>query len=150
MKLRTTITGTGLGALLRVIGCGAMTVFASAAISACSGSTPSAATAASSAASSASSVIAGSTPTPNSTINFSANAGATPTGTPATGAPAESPTTQTPSPAQVTAAQPTVAPNTGGGGTAGLQDATLFIIGGAAVVAGAGGIAYHRRATRNR
>jgi hypothetical protein len=43
-----------------------------------------------------------------------------------------------------------VAPATGGGGTAGIQDATLFIIGGAAVVAGAGGIAYHRRATRNR
>ncbi|HXZ71027.1 MAG TPA: hypothetical protein VEH31_09200 [Streptosporangiaceae bacterium] len=50
----------------------------------------------------------------------------------------------------MTAAQPTVAPNTGGGGTAGLQDATLFIIGGAAVLAGAGGIAYHRRATRSR
>ena len=39
---------------------------------------------------------------------------------------------------------------TGGGGTAGLQDATLFIIGGAAIVAGAGGIAYRRRAARNR
>ena len=44
----------------------------------------------------------------------------------------------------------TAAPATGGGGTAGLQDATLFIIGGAAIVAGAGGIAYRRRATRNR
>jgi hypothetical protein len=43
-----------------------------------------------------------------------------------------------------------VAPATGGGGTAGIPDATLFIIGGAAIVAGAGGIAYRRRATRNR
>ena len=142
MKLRTTIAGTGPGALLRVIGCGAMAVFASAAISACTGSTPS------SEASSASSLAAGSSPTPNSTINFSANAGTTPSGTPT---PSCTPTASpTPSAAQVTAQQPSAAPQTGGGGTAGLQDTTLFIIGGAAVLAGAGGIAYHRRATRSR
>jgi hypothetical protein len=46
--------------------------------------------------------------------------------------------------------QTNIAPETGGGGTAGLQHTTLFIIGGAAVLAGAGGIAYHRRATRSR
>jgi hypothetical protein len=142
MKLRTTIAGTGLGALLRVIGCGAMAIFASAAISACTGSTPSA-----SSSSSAASLAAGNSPTPNSTINFSANAGTTP---PTTAA--ESPTgTASPSPAAVTpSTQTNIAPATGGGGTAGLQDTTLFIIGGAAVLAGAGGIAYHRRATRSR
>lgn len=141
MKLRTTIAGTGPGALLRVIGCGAMAVFASAAISACTGSTPS------SAASSASSLAAGSSPTPNSTINFSANAGTTPAST----AEASPTATASPSPAAVApTTQTNIAPATGGGGTAGLQDATLFIIGGAAVLAGAGGIAYHRRATRSR
>jgi hypothetical protein len=141
MKLRTTIGGTGPGALLRVIGCGAMAVFASAAISACTGSTPS------SAASSASSLAAGSSPTPNSTINFSANAGTTPAST----AEASPTASASPSPAAVApTTQTNIAPATGGGGTAGLQDATLFIIGGAAVLAGAGGIAYHRRATRSR
>jgi hypothetical protein len=141
MKLRTTIAGTGPGALLRVIGCGAMAVFASAAISACTGSTPS------SAASSASSLAAGSSPTPNSTINFSANAGTTPAST----AEASPTASASPSPAAVApTTQTNIAPATGGGGTAGLQDATLFIIGGAAVLAGAGGIAYHRRATRSR
>ena len=141
MKLRTTIAGTGPGALLRVIGCGAMAVFASAAISACTGSTPS------SEASSASSLAAGSSPTPNSTINFSANAGTTPASAAET-----SPTASaSPTPAAVApTTQTNIAPATGGGGTAGLQDTTLFIIGGAAVLAGAGGIAYHRRATRSR
>ena len=139
MKLRTTIAGTGPGALLRVIGCGAMAVFASAAISACTGSTPS------SAASSASSLAAGSSPTPNSTINFSANAGNTPAST-AEASPAASPSPTVVAPTT----QTNIAPATGGGGTAGLQDTTLFVIGGAAVLAGAGGIAYHRRATRSR
>jgi hypothetical protein len=142
MKLRTTIAGTGPGALVRVIGCGAMAIFASAAISACTGSTPSP-----SSSSSAASLAAGNSPTPNSTINFSANAGTTPATTAA-----ESPTgSASPSAAAVApSTQTNVAPATGGGGTAGLQDATLFIIGGAAVLAGAGGIAYHRRATRSR
>ena len=141
MKLRTTIAGTGPGALLRVIGCGAMAVFASAAISACTGSTPS------SEASSASSLAAGSSPTPNSTINFSANAGTTP----ASAAEASPTASASPSPAAVApTTQTNIAPATGGGGTAGLQDTTLFIIGGATVLAGAGGIAYHRRATRSR
>jgi len=144
MKLRTTIAGTGPGALLRVVGCGAMAIFASAAISACSGSTPAAS---SSAASSAASLAAGNSPTPDSTINFTANAGTTPATTAAespAGTASTSPTTVAPS------TQTNIAPATGGGGTAGLQDTMLFIIGGAAVLAGAGGIAYHRRATRSR
>jgi hypothetical protein len=141
MKLRTTIAGTGRGALLRVIGCGAITIFASAAISACTGSTPTA----SSTSSPASSLAAGNSPAPDSTINFSANAGTTPAST------AEASPTASPSPTVVApTTQTNIAPATGGGGTAGLQDTTLFIIGGAAVLAGAGGIAYHRRATRSR
>ncbi|MGO9083160.1 MAG: hypothetical protein ACLQDY_29725 [Streptosporangiaceae bacterium] len=45
---------------------------------------------------------------------------------------------------------PTAAPQTGGGGTAGLQDAPLLGLGVAAMVAGAGGIAYRRKVLRNR
>jgi hypothetical protein len=43
---------------------------------------------------------------------------------------------------------PVAAPETGGGGTAGLQDGLLFGVGGAAVLAGLGALAYRRRVTR--
>jgi hypothetical protein len=43
---------------------------------------------------------------------------------------------------------PTAPPQTGGGGTAGLQDSLLFGIGGAAVLAGLGSLAYRRRLAR--
>jgi hypothetical protein len=39
---------------------------------------------------------------------------------------------------------------TGGGGTAGFQDAGLAVVGGAAIVAGLGSIAYRRRMTKRR
>jgi hypothetical protein len=42
------------------------------------------------------------------------------------------------------------APATGGGGTAGLQDLTLFALGGAALLAGAGSLVYRRKVIRNR
>jgi hypothetical protein len=45
---------------------------------------------------------------------------------------------------------PSGAPGAGGGGTAGLQDGLLFVAGAAAILAGAGGILYRRRLTRNR
>jgi hypothetical protein len=45
---------------------------------------------------------------------------------------------------------PTAAPVTGGGGTAGLQDGLLFVLGTAAILAGAGSIIYRRRFTRHR
>jgi hypothetical protein len=41
-------------------------------------------------------------------------------------------------------------PQTGGGGTAGLQDVTLFGAGGAAILAGFASLAYRRRLTRKR
>lgn len=46
------------------------------------------------------------------------------------------------------ATYPTAAPQTGGGGTAGLQDGLLFGIGGAAILAGLGSLAYRRRLAR--
>lgn len=42
------------------------------------------------------------------------------------------------------------APATGGGGTAGFQDALLLGLGVAALLAGAGNLAYRRRLTRKR
>jgi hypothetical protein len=44
----------------------------------------------------------------------------------------------------------TAAPQTGGGGTAGLQDGSLFALGGAAILAGAGSLGYRKLRTRNR
>lgn len=58
-------------------------------------------------------------------------------------------TTILPSPTRSSApAYPTAAPETGGGGTAGLQDASVFGIGGIAVLAGFGSLAYRRRLAR--
>jgi hypothetical protein len=45
---------------------------------------------------------------------------------------------------------PYAAPATGGGGTAGFQDALLLGLGVAALLAGAGNLAYRRRLTRKR
>ena len=45
---------------------------------------------------------------------------------------------------------PSAAPATGGGGTAGFQDALLLGLGVAALLAGAGSLAYRRRLTRKR
>jgi len=67
-----------------------------------------------------------------------------PTQTAATGTPTpHASATVSPSPAY-----PTAAPETGGGGTAGLQDGLLFGAGGAAVFAGLGTLAYRRRLRR--
>jgi hypothetical protein len=48
----------------------------------------------------------------------------------------------------VTHTQYPLAPETGGGGTAGLQDGLLLGVGGVAVLAGLASLAYRRRATR--
>jgi hypothetical protein len=45
---------------------------------------------------------------------------------------------------------PTAAPATGGGGTAGFQDALPFGLGGAAILAGAASLAYRRKIIKNR
>jgi hypothetical protein len=53
-------------------------------------------------------------------------------------------------PTHTARAVPSGAPQTGGGGTAGLQDGTLFGIGGLAIAAGLASLAYRRRLTRTR
>ena len=75
------------------------------------------------------------TPTPTSTI--------TPTPSPSV-TPSPTPTVTYYSP------YPTAAPVTGGGGTAGFQDAGLAVLGGGAILAGAGSIIYRRHTTRKR
>jgi hypothetical protein len=70
------------------------------------------------------------------------------TSAPAT--PTSAPATHTSAPATHTSAPafPTAPPETGGGGTAGLQDGLLFGAGGGAVLIGLGTLAYRRRLAR--
>jgi hypothetical protein len=126
MKMRATIAGTGLPARLTA-GC-AVTILASLSVAACSGSLPSETLPSASG--------AASTTTPSGTATTTTTATATATAT----------ATVTPSATPVV----TAAPDTGGGGTAGLQDAPLLGLGAAAIAAGAGAVAYRRRALRNR
>jgi LPXTG-motif cell wall-anchored protein len=129
MKVRATIAGAGLSAMLSVLGCGAMTIFVSAAVSACSGpstSTPDAA-------STTTTFSEATSPNPGVTTQ-------TVTASPATATPTSNPT----------ASPVTAAPATGGGGTAGTQDAVLFFIGGVAVLAGGASLAYRRKVNKNR
>ena len=159
MKVRTTIAGTALRARLTAVCWGALTLVAPVAVSACSGSsstptvptfTPSVTisgtvTAPASGGNTASSAVTASSTstTASSTPGVSSNS-ATPTPTPTVTktvtAPATSSTTEV----------PTAAPVTGGGGTAGLQDALLLVLGAAAILAGAGSIVYRRRLNRDR
>jgi hypothetical protein len=82
-----------------------------------------------------------------------AHTAATPTTTPTT-----TPTVAPPSPTVTPTVVPTVPvttvptapPATGGGGTAGLQDAVLFGIGGAALLVGSGSIVYRLKSNKQR
>jgi hypothetical protein len=154
MKVRTTIAGTAFRARLTAVCWGALTLLAPVAVSACSGST--------------------STPTvptftPSVTISGTVTAPASGASTPASGAtsshttaPATPGVTSTATPIATvtetvtapatssTSYVPTAAPVTGGGGTAGLQDGLLFVLGAAAIMAGAGSIIYRWRLTRRR
>jgi hypothetical protein len=155
MKARTALAWTAHRFRLTVTA-GLATVFACVALSACtSGSTPSGsvtvfppsasgATATSTASASATSTASATatssaTPTETATATPTATVTATPTDT-VTASPSPSPTYSSP--------YPTSAPITGGGGTAGFQDAGIAVLGGAAIVAGFGSIAYRRRMTR--
>ncbi len=164
MKVRT-IAGTALGARLTVLCWGVLTLLAPVAVSACSpssSSTPSStfttkvvtntapATGSATAPAAAHSTPAGGTASP-----VTPGVTATSTVTQTTGPTATSTVTQTTGPTPTatvtqTASVPAAPPVTGGGGTAGLQDGLLFGAGAAAILAGAGSIAYRRRVTRRR
>ena len=147
MRVRITSARPASSPRLAVLGCAALMVLVALAVSACTGS-PS---------SSAPSIL----PPPGSTTasspatgtaNASADASASTT-TPATHTTTPTPHTTTVSPSPVpttTYYYPTGAPQTGGGGTAGLQDGLVFVLGGAAIAAGLGSLAYRRKFTRRR
>jgi hypothetical protein len=144
MKVRTTIAGTAFRARLTALCWGALTILAPVAVSACSGS------------SSTPTVPSFSPTLTTGTATVSASDGTTSSGTPgvtstATVTPVATVTqTVTVPAATATSFVPTAAPVTGGGGTAGLQDGLLFVLGAAAILAGAGSIIYRRRFTRRR
>ncbi len=150
MKVRTTTAGAARRARLTALSWGALTLLAPVAVSACSGS------------SSTSTVP---TFTPSVTISGTITAPASGATTPSSGQTTAASTSSASSTATpvatvtetVTAPAtsstiyvPTAAPVTGGGGTAGLQDGLLFVLGTAAILAGAGSIVYRRWLTRRR
>jgi hypothetical protein len=144
MEARTAIAWTAHRVRLTAVGWGFTTVLACVALSACtSGSTPPAVF---------TPAVTG-TPSVSVSPSPSASASVSPSPSPSpsdTSSPSPEPSaTPTPSPV-VTTPFPTVAPVTGGGGTAGFQDAGLAVLGGTAIAAGLGSIAYRRRMTRNR
>ena len=157
MRARTAIAWTSHRVRLTAVGWGLTTMLACVALSACtSGSPPvtvlsptaggsggvsSTATSTASAGAS-SSTSAGESANAAESSSESASGSASP---PASESPSPEPS-PSPSPSPV----PTGAPVTGGGGTAGFQDAGLAVLGGAAIVAGLGSIAYRRRITKNR
>ena len=162
MKVQTTIAGTALRARLTALCWGALTLLAPVAVSACSGSsstptvptfTPSVTISGTATGSATAPASSGSTPSSGTTASSSTSASGTPGVTSSPTATATATVTRTataPATASSTSQIPTVAPAAGGGGTAGLQDALLFGLGGAAILAGAGSIAYRRRLTRRR
>jgi hypothetical protein len=145
MRARTAIEWTAHRVRLTAVGWGLTSVLACVAVSACTSASGSASTV----------VLSPGTHSPV-TVVVSAN-DSTSTTPPPTPTPTVTPTptpsvivsvSVSPSPYYTT--YPTAAPVTGGGGTAGFQDAGLVVLGGAAILAGAGSIVYRRRKTRNR
>ena len=144
MKARTAIAWTAHRVRLTAVGWGLTTVLACVALSACtSSSTPPAVFTPAVTGSSSVSV------SPSPSASASASPSASPSPSDSSSPSPEPSASPSPSPV-VTTAFPTVAPVTGGGGTAGFQDAGLAVLGGLAIAAGLGSIAYRRRMTRNR
>ena len=153
MKVRITSARPASSPRLAVLGCATLMVLVAVAVSACTGA-PSSSVPSIFSPSGPSSGSSSSSGTATSTASASASASTThPTTTPSTHATTPTPTTTTVSPSPVpstTYFYPTGAPATGGGGTAGLQDGLVFVLGGAAIAAGLGSFAYRRKFTRRR
>jgi len=154
MKVRIT-AGPASSPRLAVLGCATLMVLIATAVSACTGS-PSSSVPAIFSPSGSSSASSSSSGTATSTTSASASASAStthPTTTPSTHTTTPTPATTTVSPSPVpstTYHYPTGAPATGGGGTAGLQDGLVFVLGCAAIAAGIGSLVYRRKFTRRR
>ena len=153
MKVRITSARPASSPRLAVLGCAALMVLVATAVSACTGS-PSSSVPAIFSPSGSSTASSSSSGTATASASASASASTThPTTTPSTHTTTPTPATTTVSPSPVpttTYYYPTGAPQTGGGGTAGLQDGLVFVLGGAAIAAGLGSLAYRRKFTRRR
>jgi hypothetical protein len=153
MKARITIPGTAGSVRLTVLSCATLVVVVSA-VTACTGPSSSSVPAIFSSPGSSAHATTG-TSTSTSTESGSATT-ATSTGTPTPTHTTTTPTPTTTSPSAqpptptTTTYYPTTAPQTGGGGTAGLQDGLVIGLGGTAIVAGLGSLAYRRKLTRRR
>jgi hypothetical protein len=148
MNGRASASRTARGARMTAAGLGAMSAVAFVAISGCSasGSTSSSILPSISVSGTVTATVSPSSdPTPTVTTTT-----VTPTPTPTITATIITPTPVTPTPTTTVTVFPSVAPVTGGGGTAGLQDIALFGLGGAAILLGAGSLAYRRRVNRHR
>jgi hypothetical protein len=146
MKARTATAWTAHRVRLTAVGWGFATVLACVALSACtSSSTPPAVFTPAVTGTPSPSASASGSPSPSASASPSPSPSPSDTTSPSP-EPSASPI---PSPVYTTV-YPTVAPVTGGGGTAGFQDAGLAVLGGTAIAAGLGSIAYRRRMTRNR
>ena len=149
MKVRITSARPASSPRLAVLGCATLMVLVAVAVSACTGSPSSSVPAIFSPSGSSSSGTA----TSNASAGTHATTPSTHTTTPSTHTTTPTPaiTTVSPSPVPTTTYYyPTGAPATGGGGTAGLQDGLVFVLGGAAIAAGLGSLAYRRKFTRRR
>lgn len=156
MKVGITFARPASRPRLAILSCAALMVILSAALSACTG-TPSSSVPAifspsgSATASSSASGTAGSGASADHTASDHASASTThPTTSPATPSPATTTVSPSPAPTTTTYYYPTGAPATGGGGTAGLQNGVVIFLGGAAIAAGLGSLAYRRKLTRRR
>ncbi|HSZ42186.1 MAG TPA: hypothetical protein VK817_19690 [Trebonia sp.] len=142
-----------------VAGAVTLLVLVSAAVAGCttSGSPhPSISTGASASGPAAASSTAKASATTSAKASSSAKASASPTSSATTGA-SPSPSSPgsftyvaTPPPSASATHYPHGAPQTGGGGTAGLQDGTAIGLGAAAIAAGFGSLAYRRRVKKSR
>ena len=149
MKVRGTIASTPLSATLTALCWGALALLAPVALSACTSSTsttpPTVFSPSVSGTATVTATASGDTSPSGSTSTPGVTATATATASPAT---PEVTVTQTVtvSPSSI----PPAAPVTGGGGTAGFQDTLLLALGAAAILAGAGSLAYRRWLNRGR
>jgi carbohydrate-binding DOMON domain-containing protein len=152
MRVRITSARTAGRPRLAALSCATLMVLVGIALSACTGAPSSSVPAIFSPSGSAS---GGSTADGSASHSGTETATSTSTKTETATATATTPTptatTVSPSPVPSTSYYyPTGAPETGGGGTAGLQDGVVFVLGGAAIAAGLGSLAYRRRVTRRR
>jgi hypothetical protein len=147
---------------LAVLSGATLTVILSATLSACTGSpsssvpaifSPSGSSTATSSASGSASADASASRVGTASAHASASttqATTSPDATTTTPSPATTTVSPSPAPTTTTYYYPTGAPATGGGGTAGLQDGLVIVLGGAAIAAGIGSLAYRRKFTRRR